>query len=168
MQQLEKIINEAFDNRADFDSKTVSTDIRDAVEQSLALLDSGEGRVAEKKDGDWIVNQWLKKAVLLSFKINDNRVMDGDENRYYDKVETKFANYSEEDFKAGGMRAVPGSVVRAGSYIGSNVVLMPSFVNIGAYVDNGSMVDGWATVGSCAQIGKNVHLSGGVGIGGVL
>ncbi len=160
MQNLENIINEAFENRADFDSKTVSTEIRNAVEQSLALLDSGEGRVAEKKDGDWVVNQWLKKAVLLSFKINDNRVMEGDVNGYYDKVETKFANYSED--------AVPGSVVRAGSFIAPNVVLMPSFVNIGAYVDSGTMVDGWATVGSCAQIGKNVHLSGGVGIGGVL
>lgn len=168
MNNLETIINDAFDNRADFDSKTVSAEIRSAVEQSLALLDSGEGRVAEKKDGDWVVNQWLKKAVLLSFKINDNRVMDSDENRYYDKVETKFSNYTEADFIKGGMRAVPGSVVRAGSYIAPNVVLMPSFVNIGAYVDSGSMVDGWATVGSCAQIGKNVHLSGGVGIGGVL
>ncbi|ORU93772.1 MAG: 2,3,4,5-tetrahydropyridine-2,6-dicarboxylate N-succinyltransferase [Cycloclasticus sp. symbiont of Bathymodiolus heckerae] len=168
MQNLENIINDAFDNRADFNSKTVSADIRSAVESALALLDSGEGRVAEKKDGEWVVNQWLKKAVLLSFKINDNRVMDGDNNGYYDKVETKFANYTEEDFKKGGMRAVPGSVVRAGSYIGPNVVLMPSFVNIGAFVDSGTMVDGWATVGSCAQIGKNVHLSGGVGIGGVL
>lgn len=168
MQNLETIINDAFDNRADFDAKTVSAEIRSAVEQALALLDSGEGRVAEKKGGEWVVNQWLKKAVLLSFKINDNRVMDGDQNRYYDKVETKFSNYTEDDFKKGGMRAVPGSVVRAGSFIAPNVVLMPSFVNIGAYVDSGSMVDGWATVGSCAQIGKNVHLSGGVGIGGVL
>lgn len=170
MSNLENIINDAFDNRADFNSTTVSADIRNAVEQALALLDSGEGRVAEKKDGEWVVNQWLKKAVLLSFKINDNRLMEGggDENRYYDKVDTKFANYTEEDFKKGGMRAVPGCVVRAGAYIAPNVVLMPSFVNIGAYVDSGTMVDGWVTVGSCAQIGKNVHLSGGVGIGGVL
>ncbi len=164
---LEKIINDAWENKENINQNS-DPSILNAVNQIIEDLDQGKIRVAEKKDGDWVVNQWLKKAVLLSFKINDNRVMDGDENRYYDKVETKFANYSEEDFKAGGMRAVPGSVVRAGSFIGSNVVLMPSFVNIGAYVDNGSMVDGWATVGSCAQIGKNVHLSGGVGIGGVL
>jgi len=168
MQNLEKIINEAFDNRADFNSKTVSADIRAAVEKSLNLLDSGEARVAEKKDGDWVVNQWLKKAVLLSFKINDNRPMDGGATQYYDKVESKFAGYTEQDFIDGGMRVVPPAAVRAGSYIASNVVLMPSYVNIGAYVDSGTMVDTWATVGSCAQIGKNVHLSGGVGIGGVL
>jgi len=168
MQNLEKIINEAFENRADFDSKTVSAEIRSAVEKSLNLLDSGEARVAEKKDGDWVVNQWLKKAVLLSFKINDNRPMDGGETQYYDKVESKFAGYTEQDFIDGGMRVVPPAAVRAGSFISSNVVLMPSYVNIGAYVDSGTMVDTWATVGSCAQIGKNVHLSGGVGIGGVL
>ncbi|MEW5012092.1 MAG: 2,3,4,5-tetrahydropyridine-2,6-dicarboxylate N-succinyltransferase [Cycloclasticus sp.] len=168
MQNLEKIVNEAFENRADFDSKTVSAEIRSAVEKSLQLLDSGEARVAEKKDGDWVVNQWLKKAVLLSFKINDNRPMDGGATQYYDKVESKFAGYTEQDFIDGGMRVVPPAAVRAGSYIASNVVLMPSYVNIGAYVDSGTMVDTWATVGSCAQIGKNVHLSGGVGIGGVL
>lgn len=168
MQNLEKIVNEAFENRADFDSKTVSAEIRSAVEKSLQLLDSGEARVAEKKDGDWVVNQWLKKAVLLSFKINDNRPMDGGATQYYDKVESKFVGYTEQDFIDGGMRVVPPAAVRAGSYIASNVVLMPSYVNIGAYVDSGTMVDTWATVGSCAQIGKNVHLSGGVGIGGVL
>jgi len=168
MQNLENTINQAFDTRADFDSKTVSADIRSAVEESLRMLDSGTARVAEKKDGDWVVNQWLKKAVLLSFKINDNRPMEGGSTQFYDKVESKFAGYTEQDFIDGGMRVVPPAAVRAGSYIASNVVLMPSYVNIGAYVDSGTMVDTWATVGSCAQIGKNVHLSGGVGIGGVL
>tara|TARA_R110002095_G_scaffold104458_2_gene91451 strand:+ start:721 stop:1539 length:819 start_codon:yes stop_codon:yes gene_type:complete len=168
MNQLETIINDAFDKRADFNASTVSVEIRNAVTSSLNLLDSGEARVAEKQNGDWVVNQWLKKAVLLSFKINDNRPMDGGATQYYDKVESKFANYSEEDFIKGGMRVVPPAAVRAGSYIAPNVVLMPSYVNIGAYVDSGTMVDTWATVGSCAQIGKNVHLSGGVGIGGVL
>jgi 2,3,4,5-tetrahydropyridine-2-carboxylate N-succinyltransferase len=168
MNQLETIINDAFDKRADFNASTVSAEIRNAVTSSLNLLDSGEARVAEKQNGDWVVNQWLKKAVLLSFKINDNRPMDGGATQYYDKVESKFANYSEEDFIKGGMRVVPPAAVRAGSYIAPNVVLMPSYVNIGAYVDSGTMVDTWATVGSCAQIGKNVHLSGGVGIGGVL
>tara|TARA_R110002074_G_scaffold228259_2_gene399845 strand:+ start:41837 stop:42655 length:819 start_codon:yes stop_codon:yes gene_type:complete len=168
MNQLETIINDAFDKRADFNASTVSAEIRNAVTSSLNLLDSGEARVAEKQNGDWVVNQWLKKAVLLSFKINDNRPMDGGATQYYDKVESKFANYSEEDFVKGGMRVVPPAAVRAGSYIAPNVVLMPSYVNIGAYVDSGTMVDTWATVGSCAQIGKNVHLSGGVGIGGVL
>jgi len=168
MQNLENIINQAFDTRADFNSKTVSVEIRNAVEESLRMLDAGTARVAEKKDGDWVVNQWLKKAVLLSFKINDNRPMEGGSTQFYDKVESKFAGYTEQDFIDGGMRVVPPAAVRAGSYIASNVVLMPSYVNIGAYVDSGTMVDTWATVGSCAQIGKNVHLSGGVGIGGVL
>lgn len=168
MQALENIINEAFDNRADLSPSSVSDEIADAVRSALALLDSGEARVAEKIDGDWVVNQWLKKAVLLSFRLNNNRTMDGGETRYFDKVESKFAHYTEQDFINGGMRVVPPAMVRAGSYIAPNVVLMPSYVNIGAYVDSGSMVDGWATVGSCAQIGKNVHLSGGVGIGGVL
>lgn len=168
MQNLENIINTAFDDRANFDAKTVSSEVRGAVEKSLALLDSGEARVADKKSGDWVVNQWLKKAVLLSFKINDNQPIDGGDTQYYDKVKSKFADYTEQDFIKGGMRVVPPAAVRAGSYIASNVVLMPSYVNIGAYVDSGTMVDTWATVGSCAQIGKNVHLSGGVGIGGVL
>ena len=168
MQNLENIINTAFDDRANFDAKTVSPEVRTAVEKSLALLDSGEARVADKKSGDWVVNQWLKKAVLLSFKINDNKPIDGGDTQYYDKVKSKFEDYTEQDFIKGGMRVVPPAAVRAGSYIASNVVLMPSYVNIGAYVDSGTMVDTWATVGSCAQIGKNVHLSGGVGIGGVL
>ena len=168
MSKLENIINDAFENRADISPATVSKEIREAVDEALNLLDSGEARVAEKKEGGWVVNQWLKKAVLLSFKINDNRVMDGGVTRFYDKVETKFATFTPEDFQQAGVRVVPMANVRHGSYIASGAVLMPSYVNIGAYVDSGTMVDTWATVGSCAQIGKNVHLSGGVGIGGVL
>jgi 2,3,4,5-tetrahydropyridine-2-carboxylate N-succinyltransferase len=165
---LENTINEAFEIRAEISPGSVSADIREAVNESLQLLDSGEFRVAEKVDGQWVVNQWLKKAVLLSFRINDNRVMDGGETRYFDKVEPKFGSYSPEDFRRAGVRVVPPAAVRRGAYVAPGVILMPSFVNIGAYVDAGTMVDTWATVGSCAQIGKNVHLSGGVGIGGVL
>ncbi|WP_367026655.1 2,3,4,5-tetrahydropyridine-2,6-dicarboxylate N-succinyltransferase [Methylococcus sp. ANG] len=165
---LENIINEAFENRAQISPGAVGAEVREAVEEALRLLDSGAARVAEKKDGGWAVNQWLKKAVLLSFRINDNRVMDGGETRYFDKVEPKFGSFSPEDFRAAGVRVVPPAAVRRGAYIAPGVILMPSYVNIGAYVDSGTMVDTWATVGSCAQIGKNVHLSGGVGIGGVL
>jgi len=165
---LENIINEAFENRAQISPGAVGAEVREAVEEALRLLDSGAARVAEKKDGGWAVNQWLKKAVLLSFRINDNRVMDGGETRYFDKVEPKFGGFSLEDFRAAGVRVVPPAAVRRGAYIAPGVILMPSYVNIGAYVDSGTMVDTWATVGSCAQIGKNVHLSGGVGIGGVL
>ncbi len=165
---LENIINEAFEIRAEISPGSVSAEIREAVNESLHLLDSGERRVAEKVDGQWVVNQWLKKAVLLSFRINDNRVMDGGETRYFDKVEPKFGSYSPEDFRRAGVRVVPPAAVRRGAYVAPGVILMPSFVNIGAYVDSGTMVDTWSTVGSCAQIGKNVHLSGGVGIGGVL
>ncbi len=168
MSQLENIINEAFENRAEISPSTVSSEIRDAVEESINLLDSGQARVAEKTGGDWVVNQWLKKAVLLSFRINENRVMDGGVNRYYDKVETKFATYTPDDFVKAGVRVVPNANARHGSYIAPGAVLMPCYVNIGGYVDSGTMVDTWVTVGSCAQIGKNVHLSGGVGIGGVL
>lgn len=168
MSQLENIINDAFENRANISPTTVSAEIRAAVEESLNMLDQGTARVAEKKDGDWVVNQWLKKAVLLSFRVNENRVMDGGVNRYYDKVETKFATYTPDDFAKAGVRVVPNANARHGSYIAPGAVLMPSYVNIGAYVDSGTMVDTWVTVGSCAQIGKNVHLSGGVGIGGVL
>jgi 2,3,4,5-tetrahydropyridine-2-carboxylate N-succinyltransferase len=168
MTQLENIINDTFENRAALSPNSASPEIRDAVDKALNLLDSGQARVAEKKGGQWIVNQWLKKAVLLSFRLNDNRVMDSGVHRYFDKVDTKFGSFGDEDFRQAGIRVVPGSVVRKGSYIAPGAVLMPSFVNIGAYVDSGTMVDGWATVGSCAQIGKNVHLSGGVGIGGVL
>ncbi len=165
---LENVINQSFENRADISPATVSAEIREAINESLHLLDSGQRRVAEKTDGQWVVNQWLKKAVLLSFRINDNRVMDGGETKYFDKVEPKFGSYSPEDFRKAGARVVPPAAVRKGAYIAPSVVLMPSFVNIGAYVDSGTMVDTWATVGSCAQIGKNVPLSGGVGIGGVL
>ncbi|TAN53781.1 MAG: 2,3,4,5-tetrahydropyridine-2,6-dicarboxylate N-succinyltransferase [Methylococcaceae bacterium] len=168
MSNLETLINNAFENRADLSPDSAPADVRNAVNEALNLLDSGQARVAEKRDGQWVVNQWLKKAVLLSFRLNDNRVMDSGVHRYYDKVDTKFGAFSEADFRAAGARVVPGAVVRKGAYIAPGVILMPSFVNIGAYVDSGSMVDGWATVGSCAQIGKNVHLSGGVGIGGVL
>jgi 2,3,4,5-tetrahydropyridine-2-carboxylate N-succinyltransferase len=165
---LESIINDAFEDRAQITPATASTEIRAVVQEALALLDSGRARVAEKKDGQWVVNQWLKKAVLLSFRITDNRVMEGGESKYFDKVEPKFSSFSPEQFAAQGVRVVPPAAVRRGAFIAPGVVLMPSFVNIGAYVDSGTMVDTWATVGSCAQIGKNVHLSGGVGIGGVL
>ena len=168
MTQLENIINVAFENRTEITPTNVSNEIRDAVEESINMLDSGQARVAEKTNGEWIVNQWLKKAVLLSFRINENRVMDGGANRYYDKVETKFATYTPDDFQKAGVRVVPNANARHGSYIAPGAVLMPCYVNIGGYVDSGTMVDTWVTVGSCAQIGKNVHLSGGVGIGGVL
>lgn len=168
MSDLQQIIEQAFENRESITPASVTAEVKSAVEQAIELLDSGEKRVAEKVDGEWIVNQWLKKAVLLSFRIRDNEVMPGGETQFYDKVDSKFASYTAEDFKAGGMRVVPPAAARKGSYVGKNVVLMPSYTNIGAYVDDGSMVDTWATVGSCAQIGKNVHLSGGVGIGGVL
>ncbi len=145
-------------------------DQRDAVEETLNLLDSGAVRVAEKSDGTWIVNEWCKKAVLLSFRLNDMSVQSGgpDGAVWWDKVPSKFKGWSESDFKKAGFRAVPTSVVRHSAYVATNVVLMPSFINLGAYVDEGTMIDTWATVGSCAQIGKNVHLSGGAGIGGVL
>ncbi len=142
--------------------------VQEAVLATLDGLNSGELRVAEKKDGNWQVNEWVKKAILLSFKTNPNKMVDGGWIKFYDKVTTKFADYSEEDFQKQQVRAVPGSIVRSGAYIAKNVILMPSYVNLGAYVDEGTLVDTWATVGSCAQIGKNVHLSGGAGIGGVL
>ncbi|MGB0936628.1 MAG: 2,3,4,5-tetrahydropyridine-2,6-dicarboxylate N-succinyltransferase [Colwellia sp.] len=165
---LQSIIEAAFEDRANISPATVPADIKKAVIDSLAALNNGSARVAEKIDGEWVVHQWLKKAVLLSFRIWDNEVIDGAESTFFDKVPMKYADYTQEMFVADGVRVVPGASVRTGSYIGKNVVVMPSFVNIGAYVDEGCMVDGWATVGSCAQIGKNVHLSGGVGIGGVL
>jgi len=168
MSQLENIINEALENRANITPTSVTPEIKDAVEEAINQLDNGSARVAEKVNGEWRVNQWLKKAVLLSFRVNENRVMDGGVNRYYDKVETKFATYTPDDFAKAGVRVVPNANARHGSYIAPGAVLMPSYVNIGAYVDSGTMVDTWVTVGSCAQIGKNVHLSGGVGIGGVL
>jgi len=175
---LAAIIEAAWDARADL-SPATQGETRKAVETALSLLDSGQARVASRSDdGVWTTHQWLKKAVLLSFRLSDNVIMRaGDRGLnsgapgvgpWYDKVPNKFGDWTGQDFKDAGFRAVPGCIVRQGAFIGRNVVLMPSFVNIGAYVDEGSMVDGWATVGSCAQIGKNVHLSGGVGIGGVL
>ncbi len=168
MKTIETIITDAWDQRAEITPKNASKPLRDAINQSLNLLDSGAARVAEFKDEKWHVNQWLKMAVLLSFRIEENQVLAGGFTNYYDKVELKFANKTKAEFKQEGYRVVPPAVVRRGAYISDNVVLMPSYVNIGAYVGSGTMVDTWATVGSCAQIGANVHLSGGVGIGGVL
>ncbi|MFZ2724704.1 MAG: 2,3,4,5-tetrahydropyridine-2,6-dicarboxylate N-succinyltransferase [Methylococcaceae bacterium] len=168
MSALQQIIETAFEQRTEFSPSNAPAEVRDAVNEVLNQLDSGAIRVAEKIDGDWVTHQWIKKAVLLSFRLNENRLMDGGNTRYYDKVDSKFANYSEEDFAKAGVRVVPNAVARRGSFIASGAILMPSYVNIGAYVDSGTMVDTWVTVGSCAQIGKNVHLSGGVGIGGVL
>jgi 2,3,4,5-tetrahydropyridine-2-carboxylate N-succinyltransferase len=169
---LAAVIDEAFERRADLTAKTAAPALRHAIEESIELLDSGRARVAEKRDGQWTVNQWLKKAVLLYFRTHDNTLIDAGYTRFFDKVPLKYAARSQADdgqlLTAGSTRVVPPAVARRGSYIAPNVVLMPSYVNIGAYVDSGTMVDTWATVGSCAQIGKNVHLSGGVGIGGVL
>jgi 2,3,4,5-tetrahydropyridine-2-carboxylate N-succinyltransferase len=166
--QLQTIINDAFEHRSSISPQTAEPKIQSAVLEAIELLDSGRARVAEKIDGEWRVNQWLKKAVLLSFAIRDNEIIDGGNTNYFDKVPSKFANYTDAQFQAEGFRVVPPAAVRKGSYIAPGVVIMPGYVNIGAYVDSGSMVDTWTTVGSCAQIGKNVHLSGGVGIGGVL
>ena len=173
MNPEQSIIEQAWENRANLNPQSGADDVKSAVAATIAKLDRGTLRVAEKIDGEWITHQWLKKAVLLSFRLDDNAVMNDAEGngsgaRYFDKVPTKFAQYSDADFRAGGFRVVPPAVARRGAFIAKNVVLMPSYVNIGAYVDEGTMVDTWATVGSCAQIGKNVHLSGGVGIGGVL
>lgn len=166
---LKQLIETAFDNRADLSPKTFSDELRTGVNDVLAKLDDGSLRVAEKQNGEWIVHQWVKKAVLLSFRMNDNRIMQGGRDlQFFDKVDTKFEDWDDERFAQAGVRVVPPAVARRGSFIGKGVVLMPSYVNVGAYVDSGTMVDTWATVGSCAQIGKNVHLSGGVGIGGVL
>jgi 2,3,4,5-tetrahydropyridine-2-carboxylate N-succinyltransferase len=165
---LQSVIESAWERRSELGPTRAELELREAVEECLAALDSGELRVAEQRDGHWVVNQWLKQAVLLSFRINDNQVVDAGYTRFFDKVPLKFARHDAAAFKQSGARAVPGSIVRRGAYIASDVVLMPSFVNIGAYVDQGTMVDTWVTVGSCAQIGKRVHLSGGVGIGGVL
>lgn len=166
---LQQTIDAAYEKRADISPKNADDAVRDAVFEALALLDSGELRVATRgDDGEWTVHEWLKKAVLLSFRLRDNAVVEHGATRGYDKVPLKYAAYDEAGFKEGGSRVVPPATVRQGAHIASDVVLMPSYVNIGAFVDSGTMVDTWATVGSCAQIGKNVHLSGGVGIGGVL
>ena len=167
---MEQIINKAFDDRDNINTNTTG-DVRDAVNAALNALDKGEKRIAEKIDGNWHVNQWLKKAVLLSFRLNDMQKIPGGPGEncgWWDKVPSKFENWSDADFSQAGFRAVPNAVVRHSAFVGKNVVLMPSFVNLGAYIDTGTMVDTWATVGSCAQIGKNVHISGGAGIGGVL
>ena len=168
MNELQHIIEEAFERRAEITPRNVDPKLKESIGEVIGLLDSGKLRVAEKIEGDWVTHQLLKKAVLLSFRIEDNSFVKGGYTNYYDKVPSKFADYNSRDFREGGFRVVPPAAVRKGSHIAKNVVLMPSYVNIGAFVDEGTMVDTWATVGSCAQIGKNVHLSGGVGIGGVL
>jgi len=168
MSELQTIIEAAFENRADINPANVDPSVKNAVLETIDLIDSGSVRVAEPTADGWHVNEWLKKAVLLSFRIHENQIMAGGSTQYYDKVDSKFANSTADEMAASGVRVVPPAMARKGAYIAPGVVLMPSYVNIGAYVDSGTMVDTWATVGSCAQIGKNVHLSGGVGIGGVL
>ena len=168
MSNLGDVIASGWERRAELGPGRVDAKLKDAIEHVIADLDAGAIRVAEKRDGAWTVNQWVKQAVLLSFRINENRVIEGGYTRYFDKVPPKYADYDAERFKQSGTRVVPDAVVRRGAFVAPDVVLMPSFVNIGAYVDKGSMIDTWATVGSCAQVGKNVHLSGGVGLGGVL
>ena len=168
-QQLQTILDSAWDDRANLTAATASKELIDAIEHVISGLNTGHLRVATRESvGQWTVHQWIKKAVLLSFRLNDNAIMKGGDLSFYDKVPTKFSHMTEAGMKATGVRIVPPAVARRGSFLGKGVILMPSFVNIGAYVDEGSMVDTWAAVGSCAQIGKNVHLSGGVGIGGVL
>ena len=167
--QLQSIIDTAWDNRASINSANASQEIRDAVEHVISEMNAGRMRVATRQVVcQWTTHQWIKKAVLLSFRLKDNEVIKAGDLGFYDKVPTKFAHLSEEEMKASGVRVVPPAVARRGSYIAKGAILMPSYVNIGAYVDEGTMVDTWATVGSCAQVGKNVHLSGGVGLGGVL
>ena len=167
MSDLEKIINDAFEDRDNINVKTAG-DIRNAVDETLNKLDSGSLRVCEKKNNEWQVNQWIKKAILLSFRLNDNEIIKASHATWFDKVESKTANWTKDDHLKAGFRYVPDAVVRKSAFIAKGVVLMPSFVNLGAYVDEGTMIDTWATVGSCAQIGKNCHISGGAGIGGVL
>ena len=168
MEHIQQLIEDAFENRANITPTTISSEVKEAILTALAKLNDGSARVAEKVAGEWVVHQWLKKAVLLAFRLWDNQIIDGGESQYFDKVPLKYTHYSQEEFINDGVRIVPPATVRTGSFVGKNVVVMPSYINIGAYVDEGTMVDTWATVGSCAQIGKNVHLSGGVGIGGVL
>ncbi|MGC1952820.1 MAG: 2,3,4,5-tetrahydropyridine-2,6-dicarboxylate N-succinyltransferase [Gammaproteobacteria bacterium] len=168
MTDAKSIIENAFENRDQIDPRNVDVSIRQAVDEVMDLLDAGMLRIAEKKDEHWIVHQWIKKAVLLSFRISDSGLMHGGYTNYFDKIPSKFARYDARDFRSDRVRVVPPASARRGAYIAPDVVLMPSYINIGAYVDTGTMVDTWATVGSCAQIGKHVHLSGGVGIGGVL
>jgi 2,3,4,5-tetrahydropyridine-2-carboxylate N-succinyltransferase len=168
-QQLQTLIDNAWDNRASLSASSAPKEVMDAVDEVIAQLNTGKIRVATREGvGQWTVHQWIKKAVLLSFRLNDNVLMRAGDLGFYDKVPTKFAHLTEDEMKATGVRVVPPAVARKGSYVAKGAILMPSYVNIGAYVDEGTMVDTWAAVGSCAQIGKNVHLSGGVGIGGVL
>ena len=167
MSELKKIIEKAFENRDQINGQTKG-EIRNSVDETLNQLDTGLIRVCEKNDNAWIVNQWIKKAILLSFRLNDNEIIIASHATWYDKVPSKTANWSKEDHEKAGFRYVPDAVVRKSAYIAKGVILMPSFVNLGAYVDEGTMIDTWATVGSCAQIGKNCHISGGAGIGGVL
>jgi 2,3,4,5-tetrahydropyridine-2-carboxylate N-succinyltransferase len=168
MTGLKEIIEDAFERRQEIDLRQPDAELKNAILTAIEWLDTGEARVAEKTADGWVVNQWLKKAVLLYFGVNQSRTIDAGYTKYYDKVPLKFEGTTPEEFERAGIRVVPNAVARKGAYIASEVVLMPSYVNIGAYVDSGTLVDTWATVGSCAQIGKNVHLSGGVGIGGVL
>ncbi len=168
MSELKNFIESAWENRSELSTQSAPNDLRINVAKVLENLDSGILRVADKINNEWQVNQWVKKAVLLSFRLYDNSLVESGPFKFYDKVDLKFQDFKPEDFQKGGYRVVPQAIVRRGSFIGKNVVLMPSYVNLGAFVDEGTMVDTWATVGSCAQIGKNVHLSGGVGIGGVL
>ena len=167
MSELKKIIEDAFENKDHINAQTKG-EVRDSVDETLNQLDTGIIRVCEKNDNDWIVNQWIKKAILLSFRLNDNEIIEASHATWFDKVPSKTANWSKEDHEKAGFRYVPDAVVRKSAYIAKGVILMPSFVNLGAYVDEGTMIDTWATVGSCAQIGKNCHISGGAGIGGVL
>ncbi|ESQ16877.1 MAG: 2,3,4,5-tetrahydropyridine-2,6-dicarboxylate N-succinyltransferase [Thiohalocapsa sp. PB-PSB1] len=168
MSDNQAIIEKAFERRADITPRNIETLTRDAILETIWKLDRGELRVAEKQDGEWVVHEWIKKAVLLSFLIEDNQLIRGAYTSFYDMLPSKYAETNSHQFRDGGVRVVPPATARRGSYIGPKCVLMPSFINIGAYVDSGTMIDTWATVGSCAQIGKNVHVSGGVGIGGVL
>ena len=168
MEPIQQIIEQGFERRASITQTSDETKLKGAVDAAISMLDQGKLRVAEKINGQWVTHQWLKKAVLLSFRLEENFFIKGGFTNYYDKVPSKFAEYNSRDFREGGFRVVPPASASKGAFIGKNVVLMPSYVNIGAYIDEGTMVDTWATVGSCAQIGKNVHLSGGVGIGGVL
>ena len=168
LQKLQAIIDAAYERRSEITPRSVEPQLRLALDECLELLDSGRARVAEKRDCRWVVNEWLKKAVLLYFRTHDNAVVDAGYTRFFDKVPLKYAQATEDDIRASGVRIVPHAIVRKGAYVAPNVVLMPSYVNIGAYVGEGTMIDTWVTVGSCAQVGRNVHLSGGVGLGGVL
>jgi 2,3,4,5-tetrahydropyridine-2-carboxylate N-succinyltransferase len=168
MTDLKSTIDQAYERRAEITPRNVEPMLKESILEAIDLLDAGEARVSEKLQGQWVVNEWLKKAVLLYFRIEDNEFIKGGFTNYYDKIPSKYADTGGREFRDGGVRVVPPATARHGAYLAPSVVLMPSYVNIGAYVDSGTMVDTWATVGSCAQIGKNVHLSGGVGIGGVL